>query len=75
MFREWIKSIEKYSMIKSLDDADRKLIEYQTPGGAMSVFILRYMTQNPNGNWCQMKTQLVVRFSDVTDGQMAFGHC
>ena len=29
------------------------------------------MTQNRNHNWGQMKTQLAVRFSDVTDGQMA----
>ena len=37
----------------------------------MSGFIERYMTKNRNHNWGQMKTQLPVRFSDVTDGQMA----
>ena len=70
-FREWIKSIEKYSMLTGVDDARRKLIAYQTSGGAVSGFIERYMTQNPNHNWGQMKAQLAVRFSDVTDGQMA----
>ena len=70
-FREWIKSIEKYSMLTGVDDASRKLITYQTSGGAVSGFIERYMTQNPNHNWGQMKAQLAVRFSDVTDGQMA----
>ena len=69
-FREWIKSIEKYSMITGVDDACRKLIAYQTSGGAVSGFIERYMTQNPNHNWGQMKAQLALRFSDVTDGQI-----
>ena len=70
-FRAWIKSIDKYSMLTGVDDARRKLIAYQTSGGAVSGFIERYMTQNPNHNWGQMKAQLAVRFSDVTDGQMA----
>ena len=36
----------------------------------MSSFIERYMTQKANHNWGHMKTQLAVRFSDVTDSQM-----
>ena len=70
-FREWIKFIEKYSMLKGVDDVRRKLIAYQTSGGAVFGFIERYMNQNPNHNWGQMKQQLAVRFSDVTDCQMA----
>ena len=70
-FREWIKSIEKYSVLTGVDDAHRKLIAYQKSGGAVSGFIEHYMTQNLNHNSSQMKAQLAVRFSDVTDGQMA----
>ena len=29
------------------------------------------MTANPNNIWAQLKEQLAVRFSDVTDAQMA----
>ena len=58
-------------MLMGVDDARRKLIAYQTSGGAVSGFIEHYMTQNPNHNWGQMKAQLAVRFADVTDGQMA----
>ena len=31
---------------------------------------LKLKTQNPKHNWDQMKAQLAVRYSDVTDGQM-----
>ena len=48
--REWIRSIEKYSMLTSVVDARRKLIAYQTSGGAVSGYIERYMTQNLNHN-------------------------
>ena len=51
IFREWIKSTEKYSMLTGVDDASRKLIVYQTSGGAVSGFIERYMIQNLNHNW------------------------
>ena len=37
----------------------------------MSGFIQRYMQANAAHTWTQMKAQLAVRFSDVTDNQMA----
>lgn len=70
-FREWIKSIEKYAILVNVPDARKMLIAYQSSGGAVSGFIQRYMQANPNNTWAQMKTQLSVRFSDVTDSQMA----
>ena len=39
--------------------------------GAVSGFIQRYMTANPDNTWAQLNEQLAVRFSDVTDAQMA----
>lgn len=70
-FREWIKSIEKYAMLVGAPDGRKQLIAFQTSGGAVSGFIQRYIQANPNNTWDQMKTQLSVRFSDVTDAQMA----
>ena len=49
----------------------KKLIAYQSSGGAVSGLIQRYMTANPDNTWAQLKEQLAVRFSDVTDAQMA----
>ena len=37
----------------------------------MSGFIQRYINTNPNNNWDKIKQQLSVRFSDVSDAQMA----
>ena len=37
----------------------------------MSGFIQRYMQANADHTWAQMKAQLAVRFSDITDNQMA----
>ena len=70
-FREWIKSIEKYAILVNVPDARKMLIAYQSSGGAVSGFIQRYMQANPNNTWAQMKTQLSVSFSDITDSQMA----
>ena len=70
-FWEWIKSIEKYAMLVGVPDGRKKLIAFQTSGGAVSGFIQRYIQANPNNTFEQMKTQLSVRFSDVTDAQMA----
>ena len=70
-YKEWIKSIEKYAILVHLPEARKKLIAYQSSGGAVSGFIQRYMAANPNNTWEQLKEQLAVRFSDVTDAQMA----
>ena len=70
-YREWIKSIEKYAVLVNVPEARKKIIAYQSSGGAVSGFIQRYMTANPDNTWAQLKEQLAVRFSDVTDAQMA----
>lgn len=70
-FREWIKSIDKYAIIVNADDDRKKLIAYQTSSAAVSGFIHRYMQANVGHTWDQMRAQLAVRFSDVTDAQMA----
>ena len=70
-FREWIKSIDKYAVLVNADDERKKLIAYQTSSAAVSGFIHRYMQANTGHTWDQMRAQLAIRFSDVTDAQMA----
>ena len=70
-YREWIKSIEKYAVMVNVPEARKKLIAYQSSGDSVSGFIQRYMTANHDNTWAQLKEQLAVRFSDVTDAQMA----
>ena len=54
-YREWIKSIEKYAVLVNKPEDRKKLIAYQSSGGAVSGFIQRYMTANPNNTWAQLK--------------------
>lgn len=70
-YREWIRSIEKYATLVNVPDPRKKLIAYQSSSGAVSGFIHRYMQANPHNTWAQLKQQLAVRFSDVTDSQTA----
>ena len=70
-FRECIKSIEQYAVLVNADEDRKKLIAYQSSGGAVSGFIQRYMEANVAHISAQIKAQLAVRFSDVTDNQIA----
>ena len=55
-----------------MPDHRKKLVAYQTSSGAVSGFIQRSIQANPDNTWQQLKEQLSVRFSDVTDRQMTF---
>ena len=63
--------MEKYATLIGAGDARKKTITMQPALGDVSGFIQRYMIANPDGTWEQLKTQHAVRFSDVTDTQMA----
>ena len=70
-YREWIKSIEKYATLVNIPHDKKKLIAYQSSSGAVSGFIHRYMQANEQNTWEQLKQQLALRFSDVTNPQIA----
>ena len=70
-YREWIRAVEKYATFIRAGDARKKVIAFQSALGAVSGFIQRFMITNLDGTWAQLKAQLAVRFSDVTDAQMA----
>ena len=63
--------MEKYATLIGAGDARKQRIAVQSALGDVSGFIQRYMIANPDGTWAHLKTQLAVRFSDVTDAQMA----
>ena len=70
-FREWIKQIEKYAFMTELDAAKVKLIAYKTSAGPVSDFIQRYITNNPNNTWNQLKVELTMRFAEISDSNQA----
>ena len=71
-FKEWIKSIEKDTLLTNADDVQTKCIAYQASKDAVSDFVHCYITANPNSTWNQLKNELSARFSEIQDSQQAF---
>lgn len=70
-FKEWVKSIEKYSMLVGLTQESIKLVAYQSSRGAVSDFMKRFMDANPRHTWRDIKIELQARFAEVIDPQHA----
>ena len=70
-FKEWIKNIEKYSLLTRVPNDQVKMVAYQSSKGPVSDFLKRYLEANPQHTWLQVKTELTARFSEVTDPQHA----
>ncbi|VDI26577.1 Hypothetical predicted protein [Mytilus galloprovincialis] len=74
-FRTWIKQIEKYIVLAGLGRNEAKMVAYQASDPPVSDFIHRWLEQNDGDEtvgWNELKAQLVVRFSEVSDPQHAF---
>ena len=69
--KNFANRLNPYAVLVNADEDRKKLIAFQSSGGAVSGFIQRHMQANAAHTWAKMKAQLAVRFSDVTDSQMA----
>ena len=47
------------------------MVAYQASRGAVSDFIKRYLHDNGGNNWGQLKTELTLRFAEISDPQHA----
>ena len=74
IFKDWVRSIEKYASLTGLTDDRVQIMAYQSCGGgeAVSDFIQRYLRDNVGNNWGQLKTELTSRFAKISDPQYAF---
>lgn len=70
-FKDWVKSIEKYSTLTGVQGDRIKLIAYQASQGPVSDFLKRYLDANPNNTWDQVKVELKSRFGEVIDSEHA----
>lgn len=70
-FKEWVKSIEKYSMFVGLSPHSIKLVAYQSSRGAVSDFMKRYTDAHSRHTWNDIKVELQARFAEVIDPQHA----
>lgn len=66
-FNDWIKSIEKYAVLKGLDDNKIKLVAFQSSKGTVSDFICRYLRDNHRNSWEQLKEEISTRFGEIKD--------
>ena len=58
IFKDWVRSIEKYASLTGLTDDRVKMVAYQSSLGAVSDFIKRYLHDKVGNNWSQLKTEL-----------------
>lgn len=71
-FKDWIKSIEKCAVVNNLPEVKNKLLAYRFSTGVVSDFLHRYLSDNPNSTWTQMKAELGQRFGEVRDTYLQF---
>ena len=71
-FRDWIKSTEKYVLLSSGDDTLTKWLAFQTSQSAVCDYIHRYITENSDNKWEQLKAELNARFAEICDPHHAF---
>ena len=72
IIKDWVRSIEKYASLTGLTDDRVKMVAYQSSRGAVSDFIKRYLHDNEGNNWGQLKTELTLRFAEISDSQHTF---
>ena len=72
IFKDWVNSIEKYASLTGLTDDRVKIVAYLSSWGSVSDFIQRYLQDNVENNWGQLKTELTSRFAEISDPQHAF---
>ena len=73
-FNNWVKDIEKYSILAHLNPEKMKTLAYKTSSDAVSDYIKRRLLAPAHANetWNDLKKALALRFSEITDPQLAF---
>ena len=66
-FKNWVKSLEKYSEIRGKPQAHNKVLAYQTARGDVSDYIRRYLAAHRDSTWAEMKADLTSSFAEVVD--------
>ena len=70
-FKDWIKAIEKYTVLSRVAPENVRMIAYQSSKGPVSDFLNRHLAAHPQQAWNDIKTELTSRFAEVTDHQYA----
>ena len=70
-FHNWIKAIEKYSLLARLPDDKKRFIALQSSSGLVADFLQRYLNSHPGCKWDMLKQELIARFALVSDSMHA----
>lgn len=70
-FQNWVKSIEKYTMLIGGNGDQKKRFALQTADGPVSEFLVRYYSSNPVSSWPEVLAHLKARFGEIIDNQHA----
>ena len=57
-FKDWIKAIEKYTVLSRVATKNKRMIAYQSSKGHVSDFLNRHLAEHPNQAWKDIKTEL-----------------
>lgn len=68
----WIKSIDKSAVINDFSDANKVQIAFQYSTGKVSDFIQRFLDQNNNATWAELRRELESRFGEIKNQQSKF---
>ena len=66
-FKQWVKQLERQSVLIGFDDTFTKRLAFQTSEGPVGDFLQRYLADHPNDTWVQIKAELTLRFSETVD--------
>ena len=70
-FMQWLQSIEKIQRLLDANPAFTMRAALQTSQGFVTEFIQRFIDENPQGQWEQLKNELKVRFNLTLDPMSA----
>ena len=70
-FKNWVKSIDKYSTLTGIPAERVKLVAYQSSSGPVSDYLKRHLEANARHTWEEVKAELKTRFGEVVDSQHA----
>ena len=70
-FKEWMRALDKYSLLNNLSDDKKVCIAFQTSRKIVSDYIFRWQTEERDPNWAGLKQELFSRFSPIVDAKHA----
>ena len=66
-FQDWLDAIVGGTLLIGGSDRDKITIAFETSSGLVAKFIARFLDENRDATWEDLKTQLSLRFAAIKD--------